>query len=121
VTDILGDEGYCRHCRFIVSLDGDGRMTYHGIREGGGACKGSRLSPEKRTPYSSRKSRFSTEPPMVACPTCAERVALMPDGHLSRHTPSDKVANLCVGSYQTYEKQMAIQLRDAERDHRDRG
>jgi len=84
-------------------------------------CKGAGRAPEKRTPYSSRKSRFSVEPPMVTCPACTVTVALMPDGHLSRHTPEGGTANLCVGSYQTYEKQMAIQLRNAERDHRDRG
>ena len=80
---ILGEhgEGYCRHCRFVVALTPGGRLVTHYRK--GERCDGSLKAPAKVTPYSSRKSAFSTRAPVVECPVCKRRVKLMDDGRMT--------------------------------------
>lgn len=94
-------EGYCRKCRFVIGLDERGMIDAHSRGQGfigvlpcggGGAC------PPKLTPYSSRKSAFTSTAPVGTCPECQQGVTLRGDGRLTPHENADSTA-LCRGAH----------------------
>lgn len=63
VKGVIGPEGYCPVCRFIVSLNDEGLLGVHYRLASSVAkyrCDGSLRRPAKRTPVTSRKSGFTT-------------------------------------------------------------
>lgn len=80
MTMILGPEGYCGRCAFIVSLDHTGMLSHHSrgrydrFDGPGTRCPGGGRPAWKRTPYYSAKARFSATGGKALCIDCGRNV-----------------------------------------------
>jgi hypothetical protein len=82
MTKILGPEGYCGRCAFVVGLDHTGMLSHHwrgrhgGQFGAGSACPGGGRPAWKRTPYYSEKAAFRTTGGETTCPWCLTRISV---------------------------------------------